>query len=340
MLEVIEPGLLTIVQDVGRPGYISRGIPPSGAFDNFSFRIGNLLVGNRRGGPFLIGEENSEAGLEMTLVGPKLRALDDLVIAITGADMSPMLDGNPAPMWKFIRLKKGSILSFGTTKQGVRTYLCVAGGIDVPRFLGSRSTFVRGQVGGVEGRGLKRGDTLKVKDPKTPLETLDGRYVRQEVIPKFGNTWTIHVIMGPQDYLFKEESVKLFLKSEWRASITMDRMGVRFIGPKLDFKPRPEYVVKVAGTDPSNIVSDTIPVGGIQVPGGVEPIVCSVEGPGLGGYAKIATVISTDLSLVAQVKPRDIVTFRAVTDEEAVEIMRRREELISEASILRGGDRT
>lgn len=335
MLEVIQPGLLTIVQDTGRPRYISRGVSPAGAFDNFSFRIGNLLVGNQANGHFLIAEENVEAGLEMTLAGPKLKALDDLVIAITGADMSPMLDGEHIPLWKSIRLKKGNILSFGTTKQGVRSYLCVAGGIDVPLFLGSRSTFVSGKLGGIEGRGLKSGDKLKVKQPITPLETLEGRYFRQEVIPNFGNEWTLRVILGPQNHLFTEESVKIFLETKWKASNTMNRVGVRLIGPKLDFKPRSEYLVRVTGTDPSNIVPDTTPVGAVQVPGGVEPIIFGVEAPGSGGYTKIATVISAEVSLVGQIKPRDIVTFKAVTTEEAVDAIRQKEKLINEAYIVR-----
>lgn len=337
MLEVIRPGLQTTVQDTGRPGYISRGISPAGAFDNFSFRIGNLLVGNRPGGPFLIEKESCEAGLEITLLGPELKALGDCVIAITGADMSPVMNGRPISTWTSIRFKKGDTLSFGTTKRGARSYLCVAGGIDVNLFLGSRSTFVKGQLGGFKGRSLKFGDKLKVRDPVVPLESLEGRCFRQDLIPKFENRWALRVILGPQDYLFKEESVKLFLETEWKASNTMDRMGVRLIGPKLDFKPRPDYLVQISGADPSNIISDTIPCGGIQVPSGIEPIICSVEGPGMGGYAKIATVISVDLSLAAQVRPGDNVAFRTVTTEEALEALRRKEALISEANIVKRG---
>lgn len=281
MLEINQPGLQTTVQDIGRPGYISRGIAPAGAFDNFSFRIGNLLVGNRPGSPLLIGKENCEAGLEMALTGPKLKALDDLLIAITGA---PAIDERPVPMWRSIRLKKGEVLSFGATKKGARSYLSVAGGIQVPLFLGSRSTFVKGQVGGLEGRSLKAGDRLKVGDPGVAIERLEGRSFRQELIPRFEGSWTLRVILGPQDYFFTDESMGVFLETEWKASNTMDRMGTRLIGPRLDFKPRPQYLIKVSGTDPSNIVPDTIPIGGIQVPGGVEPIVRGVEGPGIGGY--------------------------------------------------------
>ena len=335
MLEVIQPGLQTTVQDIGRTGFISRGIAPAGAFDNFSFRIGNLLVGNQPGSPFLIGGENSEAGLEITLLGPKLRILDDLVIAITGADMSPVLNSEPVPMWTSIRLKKGDIISFGVTRRGARSYLCVAGGIDINLFLDSRSTFVKGQLGGFEGRSLKAGDKVRVIAPRVPLEALEGRALSNHIVPQFENRWTLRVILGPQDYLFKEESVNLFLETEWKASTTMDRMGVRLIGPKLHFKPRPDYLVQISGADPSNIISDTIPVGGIQVPSGIEPIICSVEGPGMGGYAKIATVISVDLSLVAQIRPMDIVVFKAVTTQEAIEALRQIEALISEANIVK-----
>ena len=335
-LEVIKPGLLTTIQDIGRQGYISRGIAPAGAFDNFSFRIGNLLVGNQTGGPSIINRENCEAGLEITLTGPELRALDDLVIAITGANIDQLVDGKSIPQWKSILLKKGNILSLGTIKHGVRSYLCVAGGIDVPLFLGSRSTFIKGQLGGLQGRSLKSGDILKVKDPIIPIESFEGRCISPELVPKFENKWVIRVMLGPQDHLFTEESLELFLKTQWKASHAMDRMGVRFIGPKLDFKSRPEYL-KVFGTDPSNIANDPYPIGGIIVPGGIEPIICAVEGPGSGGYAKIATVISVDLSLVAQIRPGDTVTFKAVTAKEALKALRQKEELIKEANIIRTG---
>jgi antagonist of KipI len=340
VLKVIQPGLLTTVQDIGRPGYISRGIAPGGAFDNFSFRIGNLLVGNQTGGHSVIFEKNSEAGLEMTLLGPKLEALDDLVIAITGADMSPVLDSKLVSMWKSFRLKKGSILSFRNTKQGVRSYLCVAGGIDIPLFLGSRSTFVQGELGGLEGRGLKTGDKLYTKKPTAPFKNLVGRYVLPDVIPKFWNKWIIRVILGPQDYLFKEESVKLFLETEWKASHDMDRTGIRLNGPKLDFKPRPEYLIISSGTNPSNILADPYPIGGIIVPGGSELIICGVESPGVGGYAKIATVISTDLSLVAQIRPGDLVTFKALTIKEALRALRQKDELINESNIVKERSQT
>jgi len=330
MIEVIETGLLTTVQDEGRLGYISRGIALAGAFDNFSYRVGNIIVGNQSGGYLPVSEQRGEACLEMTLKGPKLRVLSELVVSITGADMSPMLDNKPISMWESIHVKKGSILSFGNTKQGVRSYLCLAGGIDVPLFLGSRSTFVAGQIGGLEGRGVKVGDKLKVKNPTIPLESLEGRRIKQELIPIFKERWTIRVILGPQDYLFKEESVKVFLEADWKASNSMDRRGIRLVGPKLDFKPKDEYLIKISGTDPSNIVSDPIPIGGIIVPGGIEPIICPIEGPGIGGYAKIATVISADLSSVAQIRPGNIVNFKAVTMEEAVTAMRQKEKLIKE----------
>ena len=337
MFEVIKPGLQTSIQDIGRRGFISRGIPPAGAFDSYSFRIGNLIVGNGVGGPFLISSENCEAGLELTFQGPGLRVLDDVVAALTGADMSATVDGKPFPMWEAFRLRRGETITFGTAKRGARGYLCVAGGFDVPLYLGSRSTQIRGNLGGMQGRCLKPGDQLPVGNPRRPMPSLEGRVFRQDLIPQFRNPLVIRVIMGPQNDLYQEESLRLFLATEWKASSMMDRMGIRLIGPKLSFKPKPEHLKQFSGADPSNIVSDTIPIGGIQVPSGIEPIIMGVEGPGIGGYAKIATVISADLSSLGQIRPGDQLVFREVNSREAVDALREREALLQETNIEVGG---
>ncbi len=333
--EVIEGGLQTTVQDLGRPGYLKMGIPIAGAGDPFSLRIGNLLVNNGAGKPFLVGDDAGEAGLEVLLLGPTLKVLCSTVAAVTGADLSCRLNGKPFPMWTAVRVSQRDVISFGRPGTGAAAYLCVAGGIQAPLSLGSRATFIRGSIGGIEGRALTKGDILKTGVPKLPLAEIEGRTLVPNLIPQYTKKWNVRVVLGPQEYLFTEESIKLFLTYEWEFSATSDRMGCRFIGPKLNFKPRPKHLADQAGSDPSNIVDDTIPTGGIQVPGGLEPIVLGVEGPSLGGYAKIATVITSDMSRVGQMKPGDLARFQAVTVDEAANILRETEEIMGEHSIIK-----
>ena len=166
MLEVVSGGPQTTVQDLGRPGYLHTGMPPSGAFDSFSLRVANLLVGNNPGGRYLVGRDPGDAGLEVLLLGCRLRATADHVIAVTGGDLSPTLNDAPLPMWRSIRVRPGDMIAFNAPRRGVRAYLAVAGGIDVPPFLGSRATNVRAAVGGIAGRGLKPGDQIQVGDTR------------------------------------------------------------------------------------------------------------------------------------------------------------------------------
>ena len=176
---------------------------------------------------------------------------------------------------------------------------------------------------------------LRTFPARRPLNELEGRRLRPDLVPPYRAPWRVRGVLGPQDDLFLEESVKTFLTFDWKLSPTSDRMGHRYVGPKLEFKPRPAYLVAQAGADPSNIVDDTIPVGGIQVPGGVEPIVLHVDGPSLGGYAKIATVISADLGKVGQSRPGEITNFVAVSTDEAVAALKELEASIAEASLVR-----
>jgi biotin-dependent carboxylase-like uncharacterized protein len=333
MFEVIAGGPQTTVQDLGRPGYLHTGMPPSGAFDSFSLRVANLLVGNNPGGRYLVGRDSGDAGLEILLLGCKLRATADHVIAVTGGDLSPTRNGEPLPMWQAIRVSAGDVIAFPMPRVGVRAYLAVAGGIDVPAFLGSRATNVRAAVGGIEGRGLKSGDQIRIGEPKRPLATIEGRSWPAEARPAFGVPWTVRVVLGPQDHLFEPESVDTFLTVNWKLSPISDRMGCRYIGPKLEFLPRPDYLIEQAGSDPSNIVDDGTPLGGIQVPSGLEPIVMGADVPSFGGYAKIATVISSDIGIVGQGKPGDIVHFRAVDVAEAEEIGLAQEALLAESTV-------
>src|SRR5215207_4098070 len=176
MLEVVSGGPQTTVQDLGRPGYLHTGMPPSGAFDSFSLRVANLLVGNNAGGRYLVGRDPGDAGLEVLLLGCRLQATADHVIAVTGGDLSPTLNDAPLPMWRSILVHPGDVIAFTTPRRGVRAYLAVAGGIDVPTFLCSRATNVRAAVGGVKGRGLKTSDRRRVGSRS--LRTGRGRKTR------------------------------------------------------------------------------------------------------------------------------------------------------------------
>jgi antagonist of KipI len=334
MLEVVSGGPQTTVQDLGRPGYLHTGMPPSGAFDSFSLRVANLLVGNNAGGRYLVGRDPGDAGLEVLLLGCRLQATADHVIAVTGGDLNPTLNDAPLPMWRSILVRPGDMIAFTAPRHGVRAYLAVAGGIDVPPFLGSRATNVRAAVGGIEGRGLKPGDQIQVGTPAKPTSAVVGRSWPEEARPAQGSPWVVRVVLGPQDELFTPESVETFLNVDWKLSPISDRMGCRYIGPKLEFLPRPDYLIEQAGSDPSNIVDDGTPLGGIQVPSGLEPIVMGADVPSFGGYAKIATVISSDIGVVGQGKPGDIVRFRAVSVAEAEEIGLAKEALLTESTVV------
>jgi biotin-dependent carboxylase-like uncharacterized protein len=317
-VEVIEGGMQTTVQDLGRGGLLATGMPPSGAFDTLALQQANLLVGNSVGDAFLVGDDLGDAGLEILLLGPKLRFLRRTVIAITGADLSPSVNSRPVPMYEAVPVDVGAVLAFGLPRRGARAFVALAGGIDVPLALGSRSTNVRARIGGLGGRRLERGDVLATGEPRRPLEALDGRSIAEPERPGLDPPWDLRVVLGPQDELFLPDSVSQFLESPWQLLLNSDRMGCRFTGPRLFFNPRPDYVVAQAGSDPSNIVDDAIAVGGIQVPSGVEAIAMGVDGPSLGGYAKIATIISADLGRLAQIRPGEEARFRAVTVDQAV----------------------
>ncbi len=320
---------------MGRQGGQSLGIPPSGAQDGFALRIANLLVGNASGGPLVIGGDPGAAGLEITMAGLELRAPADLLVAITGADMAVTCDGCPVPRWQAFILGAGRVLAFGMAKSGARAYLAVHGGIDVPIYLASRATHVSGQFGGFEGRALKQGDCLPVGPAQADIGALAGRYLRPELVPSYGGRRAVRVVRGPEAHHFSEESEAAFYASSWKLNPKSDRTGMRFIGPELGFRPgRPRYLVEEAGEDPSNLIIDPgAPVGTIQVPSGVEPIVLGTDSPSVGGYARIGTVISSDMSAVGQLQPLQSASFIATSLDDAVAALRQQENLISESSI-------
>jgi biotin-dependent carboxylase-like uncharacterized protein len=330
MIEVIDGGFQTTVQDGGRPGHLSRGIPPAGAQDYYALSLASLLVGNDLTPPPLSREPPGHAGLEMLIKGPVLRFAAPAMIALAGADMGATLDDRAVPMFERIDVAAGSVLRLGLVKRGARGYLAVAGGIDVAPYLGSRATYIRGAQGGLKGRALRAGDVLPVGAP-TPKA---GRMSRlPSGLPSSpAEPSKIRVVLGPQDFMFTHQGIETFLAADWRLSAVSDRMGMRLIGPPLELKERPDYLIRDAGSGPADIVDDVIPVGGIQVPGGIEPIVMGVENPTAGGYAKIATVISADLGKMGQLMPKDVLNFVGVSAAEAVEIGRRQWTALQDAA--------
>jgi biotin-dependent carboxylase-like uncharacterized protein len=312
-IRVRQPGLLTTVQDEGRFGDYDIGMPPSGAMDLFSYQVGNYLVGNPEG----------TAGLEITYMGPELEFTADAVIAITGAEMPPKVNGEEAPTWEAIRVEEGDVLSFDYLRHGARAYLAVSGGIDVPVFLGSRSTYTLIGLGGHEGRALQAGDELPVGESANGSAQV-GKRVEERYIPTYTNEAELRVIIGLASYRLTEESLKEFLSVEWTVTPDADRIGYRYRGGELKFVEREQP--PGAGSDPANVVDLGYPVGSIQVPGGVEPIVLNNDAVTGGGYATIGTVISVDRDRLAQTKTNDKTRFRSVTLEEALEARRERRE--------------
>ena len=333
MLEVLDGGLRTTVQDMGRRGGQALGIPPSGAQDGFALRIANLLAGNPAGGPLLVREDPGVAGLEMTLGRLKLRALEDHVVALAGADTGATVDGEAVPCWSSFVLRRGQTLACGLARRGARAYLAVHGGIDVPLYRGSRATHVSGGFGGLEGRALEKGDRLPVG---APAAALAGRGLRPDLVPRYAPPMEVRAVAGPEEHHFTAESVEAFYATAWKLNPKADRTGMRFIGPELSFRPgRPRYLIEDAGEDPSNIVIDPgAPVGTVQVPSGVEPIVLGVDSPSIGGYARIAVVISTDMARIGQIRPFEETRFVRISHEDAVAVLAEQESLIADPDIL------
>jgi antagonist of KipI len=294
-IAVVDPGPLTTVQDIGRPGYQRVGIPHSGPLDRAAYVVANRLVGNLDGA----------AALELTLRGPRLEARRECAIAVTGADMGLTVNGQPASSWTVLRLRPGDLVAFGMVRAGCRAYLAVGGGVDVPPVLGSRATYLRGQLGGVEGRALQKGDVLPIGTPAVPLDRLEGRAVPAARRPAYPAEVELRVVLGPQDDRFTAEGIRGLLTGPYEVTPYADRMGYRLKGPP---------VTHAAGHD---IVSDGIPLGGIQVPGEAQPIVLLVDRQTTGGYTKVATVIGVDIGRIGQTKPGHHVRFRRVTLAEA-----------------------
>lgn len=294
------PGVLTTIQDEGRYGYEQFGMSPAGPMDDKAFHTGNILVGNPWG----------ESALEATVLGPALRFDQDAVIAVTGADMEPKLNGAPCPMYRAVAVRRGDRLQLGAAKHGCRAYIAFAGGLDVPQVMGSRATALQNRVGGYQGRKLEKGDRVALRAPQAPLGDLSARAAP---VPKAQEREvTVRVILGPQNDAFTQEGLDTFLRQPYTVSKDFDRMGCRLEGPVIAHK-----------TD-GNIISDGMATGAIQVPTSGQPIIMLAERQTVGGYTKIATVISVDLPVVGQCKTGDILRFQAVTVAEAHRLLKER----------------
>ncbi len=295
-LRVLRPGPLTTVQDLGRHGYRKEGVPVGGAVDAQALWLANRLVGNAPG----------EAGLEVTLFGLEVEALAETVVAITGADLDARVNGAEAPLGESFPLRAGDRLAFHGPRAGCRAYLAVAGGIDVPPVLGSRATDLLGRMGGMNGRPLRAGDVLSTGPVSGMLRDRVGRRLRPGAVPVPGPEVIVRAVAGPQGDWFSAEAVGLFFSRDYEVLPTSDRMGLRLAGPAVPPLPGRE------------LPSEGTPVGSVQVPGDGQPIVLLAGCQTMGGYPKIATVITPDLPLLAQARPGfSRVRFAAVTLEEA-----------------------
>ncbi|AHG02931.1 allophanate hydrolase [Halobacterium sp. DL1] len=305
MINVLDGGLSTTVQDTGRFGHYHIGMPPSGAMDQYAHTVANYIVGN----------DEEAATLEMTYAGPDLEFEEDAVIAATGADMQPTLNDEEIPTWTAVQVEAGDVLSFQFATEGVRSYLAVAGGIDVPKVMESRSTYTLIGIGGHEGRDLDEGDTLPVGSANGNATV--GAAVDDSYVPDYANNDTIRVVMGLCDYRLTDEGRDELLGAEWKISDEADRVGCRLTGPDIEgmFEERDQPFG--AGPDPTNVVDLGYPVGSIQMAG--QPIILMRDAVTGGGYATVGTVISIDRNMLAQARTHRSITFEAVDVEDALE---------------------
>jgi antagonist of KipI len=293
MIRVIKPGMLTTVQDTGRWGVQSRGVPVAGPMDPWSHRVANALVGNTR----------TAAALEVTLIGPDLEFDDERVVAIAGAEFDVTLDGRAVPMHAPFVVSSGARLRFGARTRGARAYLAVSGGIATPPVLGSRATHVISAMGGLDGRALRAGDVLPLF-PSPPAPSVGAPAAR--IVPLPDRTARVRVMPGPQLDYFADDALAVLESAPYTIRSDSDRMGFRLQGPAL---------THARGAD---IISDATPLGVLQVPASGQPILLMADRQTTGGYPKIATVITADLAVAGQLGPGDAITFAVCTARDAM----------------------
>lgn len=305
-IKILDAGLLTTVQDLGRYGFQRYGVSASGVMDEYSAKIANKLVGNKVG----------EAVLETTLKGVQIEFLQNTAVAITGGNCDVTLNGTKIELWQSYLVNRGDILKMGICRSGLRNYLAFAGGIDVPIIMNSKSTNLKAKVGGFNGRKLMTGDVLSVGvgSLEAPL-TLNKHY-----IPTYSKDIKVGVILGQQDDYFTEAGIKTFLNENYTVTQESDRMGIRLSsvsGATIEHK------------NGADIISDGITFGAIQVPGSGQPIVMMADRQTTGGYTKIGNVISSDLAKLAQATPGTKVKFVEYTLEQAVQAIKNNDIIIN-----------
>lgn len=308
-IRVVKSGWLTTVQDLGRYGYQQYGVTVAGAMDCFAATVANRLVGNSDGA----------AVLELTLKGPELQFERDAIVAINGADLSPTIDGRDTPLWESMEFRRGSRLSFGRPRAGSRAYLAIAGGIDVPLVLGSRSTHCSSVTGGLQGRPLKQGDILRSGQCSESVDGLIGKRLPAQLLPRYSRSATLRIVEGPQRDFFSDTSFATLTDSSYHVAPQSDRMGYRLIGPRTAFKRSTPFI------------SDCTVMGALQIPPDEQPILLMADRQTTGGYPKIAVVISADLPLAAQLVPGHSVSFVQCTVAEAQAALRNHRMLLDRA---------
>ncbi|GGE49611.1 KipI antagonist [Pullulanibacillus camelliae] len=321
MINIIDAGLNTTVQDLGRWGYQDKGITVGGALDHIALRLANLLVGN---------PENT-AGLEMTLLGPTLSFTEDALIAICGGDLDARIDEKSIKTWSPLYIKKGSILRLGSAKRGCRAYLAVHGGIDVPSIMGSKSTDLRSSFGGFNGRSLREKDELPIGEPHSFFSTY-----REQCMQNHGSfhsaKWsisysgrlaysphpTLRVLPGKEHSMFTDSSIAHFYNEAYQITSASNRMGYRLKGAPLYYKTA------------LNLLTEPVTTGTIQIPSDGQPIILLADRQTSGGYPRIGHVIQADLPLIGQTKPGDAIYFKAASLEEAYQALAEQEKQIKQ----------
>ena len=309
VIEVQEPGLLTTVQDLGREGFGPMGVSPSGAADAIALRIGNRMVGNAE----------SAAGLEMTLLGATFVFPEGVIFALAGSDFGATLDGKPVELWTSFEARPGQALRLGPTRSGARCYLCVRGGIAVTPFLGSASTHLLSGLGGHEGRALRKGDVLRIGDAGGLYRK---RTLAAKALERLAPRKIMRVTLGPQSDWFSEAAQKLFYASTFRVAEESNRMGLRLEGAAIQEGAHGE------------MITEGVSLGAVQIPAGGLPIILFVEQQTTGGYAKIANVISADFRSLGQLRPRDEIRFEQVDFETARALLVENKKLLASESLM------
>ena len=322
MVQVIKKGLETSVQDYpGRIGTLNLGFPPSGPMDSWSFRLANVLVENEPGA----------AALECQFLGPTLKFNSDRIIAITGANMSPKINGTPVPLWESLEVKKDQVLEMSFATVGARSYIAFSGGINTTPWLGSRSTFHKAGVGGIEGKAIQEGQII----PLNKSKSVAGRKIKKNSIPVMptNKKWSVEVVKGPNDDWVDKKGHKMFLNSDWKLQSKSDRTGYRLDGPNWTFTEKATHKGLEHGTFPSNIIDQGYPVGAINL-AGQTPIILVNDGPSMGGFIVPYTVPSASFWKLGQAKPGDSFNFVEISVEQAQTLRAEQTIICSDASLV------